>query len=466
ASSYQNWDGLDGHIGGHYLSALAIHFAASGNKECGRRMRYMIAELKTCQAAHTEKHKDWGTGYVGGVPNSEQIWTSFKNGDFTAYRKSWVPWYNLHKMYAGLRDAWLYAGNEDARSMFLQFCDWAISISDSLDEIQMQGMLDTEHGGMPESFADAYQMTHEARYLAAAKRFSHDALLNPMSSKLDNLDNKHANTQVPKAIGFQRIGELSPNGKHKQASQFFWETVVQNRSLAFGGNSRREHFPSVHAATDFIDDVEGPESCNSYNMLKLTEGLFRDTFSASYADYYERTLYNHILSTQHPKHGGYVYFTPARPRHYRVYSKPNEAMWCCVGSGMENHGKYGQFIYTRQHDSLFVNLFIASTLNWREKGISIKQETGFPDQEKTRLTVTKGGSELTLMLRYPSWVKAGAFKIFVNGVSVLYNAGPGSYIPVRRSWKKGDVVEIALPMQTTTEVLPGLPVYLAFMRGP
>jgi uncharacterized protein len=219
-----------------------------------------------------------------------------------------------------LRDAWLYAGNDDAKDIFLKFCDWGINITANLSEEQMQSMLDTEHGGMNETFADAYQMTGDEKYMVAAKRFSHRMLLDAMASGNDNLDNKHANTQVPKAVGFQRIAELSHDEEYAKAGSFFWETVTGNRSLAFGGNSRREFFPSVASCTDFVNEVEGPETCNSYNMLKLTEDLFRVNPQAKYADYYERTMYNHILSTQHPEHGGFVYFTPARPRHYRVYS--------------------------------------------------------------------------------------------------------------------------------------------------
>ena len=201
-------------------------------------------------------------------------------------------------------------------------------------------------------------------------------------------------------------------------------------------------------------------------MLKLTEDLFRTNPSAKYADYYERTLYNHILSTQHPEHGGYVYFTPARPRSYRVYSAPNEAMWCCVGTGMENHGKYNQFIYTHKNDSLFLNLFIASELNWKGKGIKIKQETIFPDEEKTKLTVTEGSSHFSLMIRYPSWVKDGALKITVNGKDVTYISHPSSYIAVDRLWKKGDVVQILLPMHNSIEHLPNVSSYIAIMHGP
>ncbi len=463
--SYKNWEGLDGHIGGHYLTAMAMN-AATGNYDCKRRMEYMIMELKACQEAGGKNNPDWGVGYVGGVPNSKNIWPSFKKGEFRAFRSAWVPWYNLHKMYAGLRDAWLYTGNKDAKEMFLKFCDWGIEITSALSDEQMQSMLDTEHGGMNEVFADAYQITGDEKYLSAANRFSHRMLLDSMAKDVDNLDNKHANTQVPKAIGFQRIAELSGDKKYAEAGIFFWETVTGNRTLAFGGNSRREHFPSESSCIDFVNDVEGPESCNSYNMLRLTEGLYRMNPSVKYVDYYERTLYNHILSTQHPEHGGYVYFTPARPRHYRVYSAPNEAMWCCVGSGMENHGKYSQFIYTHQNDSLFLNLFVASELNWREKGIKIVQQTNFPDEEQTKLKITEGSAKFKLMVRFPSWVKNGGLKILVNGKPFEFDAHPSSFVSIDRSWKKGDEVQVYLPMNTSIEKMPNVPNYIAILHGP
>jgi len=466
AKLYPNWAGLDGHVGGHYLSALAMNYASTGNTECKKRMEYMISELKACQEANDKNHPGWGKGYVGGAPNSQQIWSTLQKGDFSAYRAAWVPWYNVHKLYAGLRDAWLYAGNEDAKNIFLKFCDWGIKITSNLSEEQVQQMLDTEHGGMNETFADAYQMTYDEKYMVAAKRFSHRMLLDAMAAGNDNLDNKHANTQVPKAVGFQRIAELSKDEKYCNAASYFWETVTGKRSLAFGGNSRREFFPSVASCTDFVNDVEGPETCNSYNMLKLTENLFRMNPQAKYADYYERTMYNHILSTQHPEHGGYVYFTPARPRHYRVYSAPNEAMWCCVGSGMENHGKYSHFIYTHQNDSLFLNLFVASELNWREKEIKLVQETQFPNEEKTTLKITGGAAMFKLMVRYPLWVEEGALKILVNGKPFEINARPSSYIAVERNWKKGDEVQILLPMRNTIEKMPNVPNYFAVMHGP
>jgi DUF1680 family protein len=466
AESYENWIGLDGHIGGHYLSAMAMNYAATGNPECKKRMDYMLAELNACQEANAQNNPEWGVGYVGGVPESAKIWSDFREENLGAFRQSWVPWYNLHKMYAGLRDAWWYGKSEEAKSIFLKFCDWGIQITSGFSDEEMEVMLGTEHGGMNEVFADAYAISGDEKYLTAAKRFSHRFLLDPMAEGRDNLDNLHANTQVPKAVGFQRIAELSGDEKYAKAGRFFWETVSENRSLAFGGNSRREHFPTASACTDYVVDVEGPESCNTHNMLKLTEGLFRVNPQAKYADYYERALFNHILSTQHPVNGGYVYFTPARPRHYRVYSAPNEGMWCCVGTGMENHGKYQEFIYTHQDNSLYLNLFIASELNWEEKGIQMRQETSFPLEEKTRLKITGGSARFELKIRYPGWVADGKLKITINGDDFPVNKTPSSYVSVERNWQKGDVVEIELQMRHRLEQLPNVPNYFAFMHGP
>ena len=492
AKTYPNWDGLDGHVGGHYLTAMAMN-AATGNEECRRRMEYMISELQLCADANMKNHPDWGKGYVGGMPNSERIWNNFKKGDFGVYFGSWAPFYNLHKMYAGLRDAWVYCGNEQAKKLFLGFCDWAIDLTAGLSDAQMERMLDNEHGGMNEVLADAYAITKEPKYLFAATRFSHRRLLTPMSQRQDCLDNMHANTQVPKVVGFERISELAnlypmkycwlaDNGDkicgstnfepYHEAANFFWDIVTGERSLAFGGNSRREHFPSKEACIDFVNDIDGPETCNTNNMLKLTEDMHRHNPEARYADYYELATFNHILSSQHPEHGGYVYFTSARPRHYRNYSAPNEAMWCCVGTGMENHGKYGQFIYTHVGDALYVNLFVASELNWKEKGLTLKQETAFPYGETSKITVTKcanlksQNSNLKILVRYPGWVKPGQFSVKVNSKPVDIISGPSSYVTIDRQWKKGDVIEVTFPMHNSIKYLPNNPQYIALMHGP
>jgi DUF1680 family protein len=465
AKTYPNWDGLDGHVGGHYLTAMAMN-AATGNDDCRQRMEYMISELQLCADANAQNHAEWGKGYVGGMPNSERIWSTFKKGDFSVYFSSWAPFYNLHKMYAGLRDAWVYCGNEQAKTLFLGFCDWAIDLTAGLNNEQMENMLGNEHGGMNEVLADAYAMTQEPKYLQVAMRFSHRKLLTPMSQRQDCLDNMHANTQVPKVVGFERISELANLSHYHEAANFFWDIVTGERSLAFGGNSRREHFPSKEACMDFINDIDGPETCNTNNMLKLTEDMHRRNPEARYADYYELATFNHILSSQHPEHGGYVYFTPARPRHYRNYSAPNEAMWCCVGTGMENHSKYGQFIYTHVGNALYVNLFVASELNWREKGLTLHQETEFPYAETSRITITNGKGQFPILVRYPGWVKPGSFSVKVNGQDVEIITGPSSYVTIERKWKKGDVIDITFPMYNSVKYLPNVPQYIALMHGP
>ena len=462
---YPNWAGLDGHVGGHYLTALAMN-AATGSKECRERMEYWISELQACADANAKNHPEWGKGYIGGVPGSDRIWSAYKKGNFGPYSGAWVPFYNVHKMYAGLRDAWVYCGNEQAKKLFLGMCDWAIDLTSGLTDAQVERTLHTEHGGMNEVLADAYAITGDKKYLDVAKRFSHKRLLLPLSQRQDCLDNMHANTQVPKVVGFERIAELTDDEAYHNASAYFWDIVTGERTLAFGGNSRREHFPSKEACQDFVTDIDGPETCNTNNMLKLSEELHRRNPEARYADFYELATFNHILSSQHPEHGGYVYFTSARPRHYRNYSAPNEAMWCCVGTGMENHGKYGQFVYTKKSDNLFVNLFVASELNWKEHGIVLRQETGFPYAETSKITIVQGKGEFTLQVRYPGWVKPDAFQVKVNGKPVTIVTGPSSYVAISRQWKKGDVVELTFPMHNSVKYLPNLPQYIALMHGP
>ena len=462
---YPNWAGLDGHVGGHYLTALAMN-AATGSEACRERMEYWISELQRCADANAKNHPEWGKGYVGGVPGSDRIWSNYKKGNFGPYSGAWVPFYNLHKMYAGLRDAWVYCGNEQAKKLFLDFCDWAIDLTSGLTDEQVERTLHTEHGGMNEVLADAYAITGDKKYLDVAKRFSHKRLLLPLEQRQDCLDNMHANTQVPKVVGFERISELSGDEAYHNAASFFWDIVTGERTLAFGGNSRREHFPSKEACKDFVEDIDGPETCNTNNMLKLSEELHRRNPEARYADFYELATFNHILSSQHPEHGGYVYFTSARPRHYRNYSAPNEAMWCCVGTGMENHGKYGQFVYTHKGDNLFVNLFVSTELNWKERGIVLRQETGFPYTENSKITIAQGKGKFTLQVRYPGWVKPGEFDVKVNGKPVSIVTGPSSYVAISRQWKKGDVVEMTFPMHNSIKYLPNLPQYIALMHGP
>ena len=466
--SYPNWDGLDGHVGGHYLSALAIN-AATGNEECRKRMEYMISELQLVLDANNQRPEAWCHNYIGGVPNSAKMWTAFSKGDFGPYFGTWAPFYNIHKMYAGLRDAWLYCGNEQAKNLFLKFCDWAVDITRDLNDEQMEKMLGNEHGGMNEVLADAYAITGEQKYLDCARRFSHRMLLVPLENGKDCLDNMHANTQIPKVIGYQRIAELAHDVQYHNASEYFWEIVTRQRSLALGGNSRREHFPTKENCIDYINDIDGPESCNTYNMLKLTEDLNRVKPNGMYGDCYETAMFNHILSAQHPQHGGYVYFTSARPRHYRNYSAPNEAMWCCVGTGMEDHGKYGQFVWTHdkgvkaEDDALYVNLFVASELNWKDRKMVIRQQTAFPYAETSVVEVAKGKGTFILKVRKPSWCE----NFTVKGVGFDADSyEENGFVCMKRKWKKGDQVKISMPMHAYIKPMINVPQYVAIMYGP
>ena len=461
--SYGNWEstGLDGHMGGHYLSALALMYASTGDQEALRRLNYFVAELKRAQQAN-------GDGYLGGIPGGRQAWRDIAAGklesDNFSVNGKWVPWYNLHKVYAGLRDAYRYAGNEDAKLMLVQLSDWALALTSKLSPEQMQTMLRSEHGGMNEIFVDVAGMTGERKYLDLALAFSHQAVLQPLARGQDQLTGLHANTQIPKVIGFKRIADMTGRQDMGEAARFFWQTVVDKRTVAIGGNSVKEHFHSTGDFDPMVHEVEGPETCNTYNMLKLTGMLFQSEQKGSYGDYYERALYNHILSSQRPE-GGFVYFTPMRPNHYRVYSQVDKGMWCCVGSGIESHAKYGEFIYAHDRDTLFVNLFVASTLDWKEKGVRITQATTFPDAETTRLTVD-GDGRFAMKIRYPAWVAPGRMEVKVNGTAVKIDAQPGSYATIARAWRKGDRVDIRLPMTTHLEQMPGKSNYYAVLHGP
>ena len=464
APSYTNWEntGLDGHIGGHYISALSMMYAATGDTTVYNRLNYMLNELHRAQQAV-------GNGFIGGTPGSLQLWKEIKEGNIRSESFSlngkWVPLYNIHKTYAGLRDAYLYAGSDLARQMLIALTDWMASITSGLTEQQMQDMLRSEHGGLNEIFADVASITGNKKYLELARRFSHKTLLEPLIAGEDHLTGMHANTQIPKVIGYKRIADLTQNDAWDQAARFFWNTVVNHRSVCIGGNSVREHFHPADNFASMLNDIQGPETCNTYNMLRLTKMLFQTSPDIRFADYYERALYNHILASQQPVKGGFVYFTPMRSGHYRVYSQPETSMWCCVGSGLENHTKYGEFIYAHAEDTLYVNLFIPSRLTWKEKKLTLIQESRFPDEEQIRFRIEKSNKKaLCLKLRYPSWAKGAS--VSVNGKVQDINNQPGEYLTIRRKWKAGDEITLNLPMQVTLEQIPDQEHFYAFMYGP
>ena len=464
APSYTNWEntGLDGHIGGHYISALSIMYAATGDTTVYNRLNYMLDELYRAQQAV-------GTGFIGGTPGSLQLWKEIKEGNIHAgsfnLNGKWVPLYNIHKTYAGLRDAYLYAGSDLARQMLIALTDWMADITSGLTDEQMQDMLRSEHGGLNETFADVADITGDKKYLELARKFSHKTLLEPLTKDEDCLTGMHANTQIPKVIGYKRIADLTQDHDWDHAARFFWNTVVKHRSVCIGGNSVREHFHPADNFTSMLNDVQGPETCNTYNMLRLTKMLFQSSPDSRFADYYERALYNHILASQQPAKGGFVYFTPMRSGHYRVYSQPETSMWCCVGSGLENHTKYGEFIYAHTEDTLYINLFIPSRLTWKEKNLVLAQESRFPDEEQIRFRVEKSTKKaFSFKFRYPAWAKGAS--VSVNGKVQDITAQPGEYLTIHRKWKAGDEITLNLPMQVTLEQIPDQEQFYAFMYGP
>ena len=475
--NFKNWGGdagfdLSGHVGGHYLSALALAYAASHDEAVRammkERMDYMLKVMKDCQDAY-DKNTEGLYGFIGGQPINES-WKKLYAGDLSGISKNWgwVPFYCEHKILAGLRDAYLYGNSAVAKEMFRKLADWSTNLIEKVDDQAFEGFLNCEHGGMNESLLDAYQLFGDAKYLAAAKKYTHKAMLNGMQTlNTTFLDGKHANTQVPKFIGMERIGEMDATAtNYITAAKNFWQDVAQNRTVCIGGNSVNEHFLTAANSNRYIDQPDGPESCNTNNMLKFSEMLFDRTSDAKYVDFYEQAMWNHILSTQDPTTGGYVYFTTLRPQGYRIYSEPNKGMWCCVGTGMENHSKYGHFIFT--HDgkkTLYVNLFTASKL--QSKDFVVTQETQFPYEPKTTLTIGKNG-KYSIAIRHPEWVDNG-FQVTVNG-EVIDNltamTGEASYVTINRKWKKGDKIEVSLPMTLRYEVCPNYEDYIAFKYGP
>ena len=461
---YGNWEsiGLDGHIGGHYLSALSMMYASTGNEELKNRLDYMLTELARCQ----EKN---GNGYVGGIPQGKVFWDRIHKGDIDGsgfgLNNTWVPIYNIHKLFAGLNDAYNYTGSEKAKDILINLGDWFIELIRPLSEEQIEKILKTEHGGINESFADLYIITKDKKYLETAEKLSQKAFLNPLVAKQDKLTGMHANTQIPKVLGFEKIARLSGNKDWSDGVDFFYNNVTEKRTVAFGGNSVAEHFNPIDDFSGMLKSNQGPETCNSYNMERLSKALFLDKNDVSYLDFYERTLYNHILSSQHPEKGGFVYFTPIRPNHYRVYSQPETSMWCCVGSGLENHTKYGELIYSHTADAIFVNLFIPSILNWKEKGVELEQISKFPYENNSELVLKlKKAKTFALNIRYPKW--AENFEILVNGKQQKIDPKPSTYVTLNRKWKSGDKVTIKFKTSTHLESLPDGSNWSAFVNGP
>ncbi len=462
AEIYDGWEarGVAGHTLGHYLSACSLAWASTSAPEFQRRVNYIVSELAACQKAESD-------GYLAAFAGGREAFAQIAKGDIRSagfdLNGLWVPNYTFHKELAGLRDAYRYAGNQQALEVACKFADWLDKTYSGLTHDQMQKVLACEHGGMNEVLADLYADTGNERYLKLAEKFHHDAILDPLAKGQDILPGKHANTQIPKLIGLATLYELAGDPSDKQAAQFFWDRVVYHHSYVTGGNCEAEHF----GEPDELNDRLSPnttETCNVYNMLKLTEHVFGWSENARAADFYERALLNDIRSTQNPN-GCVIYNLSLQPGYHKDYQTLTNSFTCCVGTGMENHVKYGEGIYFHNVSNLWVNLFIASTLDWKSRGVMLRQETQWPDSDHSKIIIhTDQPQEFSLNIRHPSW--ADTLTVKVNGKIVSDATSPSSYAEIRREWKDGDTVEFSFPLALRTEAMPDNTDRIAIFYGP
>lgn len=459
APAYGNWEssGLDGHIGGHYLSALALAVAATGDAQLNDRLDTLLQRFMRVQQAY-DSGPD--TGYLGGIPGGRLLWQQVRAGQISSelfsLNQRWVPLYNLHKTLAGLSDVWLLTHKPEAKTLLLHLSQWFLRLNANLSAAQIQQLLVSEHGGINEVLVDIADISGDPAYLQLAQRYSQQSLLTPLLLQQDQLSGLHANTQIPKVIGFWRVGAAAGLPDWQQAARFFYQTVTEHRSVVIGGNSVREHFHQLNDFRPMLEDVEGPETCNTYNMLKLAKLLYLQSGDGRYLSFYERASYNHILSSQHPEHGGLVYFTPMRAGHYRMYSAHDQSMWCCVGSGLENHSKYAELIYARAGQELLLNLFIPSTLSWPEQGLQLELETLFPDDNQVQLKVLQAPAALKtqqISIRQPSWQR-GSIQVLHNGKAVATRTVRAGYLTLAAPLQVGDVLSFMLDPLLRLEQLP------------
>lgn len=456
---YGGWEstGISGHSIGHWLSAAVTMYDVTKDEDLKQKIEYAVNELAHIQSFDQD-------GYVSGFPRTcfDKVFTGDFEVDNFSLAGGWVPWYSIHKIYAGLIDIYSLTGNKKALEVVTKLANWAKKGTDNLNEVQFQRMLICEHGGMNEAMADLYAITDNQDYLELAIRFCHKAILDPLSRGVDELEGKHANTQIPKVIGAAKLYEITGEEKYKNTAVFFWNEVTKTRSYIIGGNSIGEHFGPINKESLGITTAE---TCNTYNMLKLTEHLFHWSQNVEYIDYYERALYNHILASQDPDSGMKTYFVSTQPGHFKIYCSPEDSFWCCTGTGMESPARYTRNIYYKDQDELYVNLFIASEINIDEKKVKIKQETDFPRSNKVKLYFEEAQSELLIVhIRVPNWV-AGNVTAVVNG-GETYSSSKNGYLTIRGNWIATDAIEIEFPMDLYTYTAKDNPTKVGIMYGP
>jgi DUF1680 family protein len=464
AEHYMGWENesLAGHSLGHYLSACSMMYQTSGDTAFLNRVNYIVDELKKLQDAD-------GDGYIGAFPNGKKIFENeVAKGNIRAQGFNlngiWSPFYTQHKILAGLRDAYQLCGDTTALYVEKRFADWIGSVVAPLTDDQVQKMLHCEYGGISETLADLYADTKDQKYLQISRIFYDKAVLDSLKAKRDILPGKHCNTNIPKLIALARLYELTGDTSDMKAAEFFWTTVVNHHSYVTGGNGDKEYFGPADKFRDRLNE-ETTESCNVYNMLKLSEHLFEWDGSEKVADYYERALFNHILASQNPETGNVTYNLSLAMGGFKDFQDPYE-FTCCIGTGMENHSKYGRNIFYHNNNDLFVFQFIASQLDWKEKGIILTQNTNYPEEQGAHFEFKcEKPVNITLQIRYPYWARNG-IEITVNGKKKNVLQQPGSFVSIEREWKTGDIADVKIPFSLRLEAMPDDSNRVAVMYGP
>jgi DUF1680 family protein len=443
---------LRGHFVGHYLSACALISSSMGDNSLKQRGDSIVAELAKCQKAI-------GNGYLSAFP--EELFDRLRAGV-----RVWAPFYTVHKIMAGLLDMHVHTGSEQALDVLKGMAQWTQRWAQPLGESHMARVLEVEYGGMNDLLYNLYAITRDPMHLRLAHRFDHERIFTPLAEGRDELKGLHVNTQIPKIIGAARRYELTGERRYHDIAEFFWRQVTGKRSFCTGGTSSGEAWKTDPGK--LASELGGytQECCCTHNMLKLTRHLFQWSPSPQYADYYERAMYNGILGTQHPSDGMTLYYVPLASGYWKLFGLPLDAFWCCTGTGVESFAKLGDSIYFHDGEGIWVNLFIASEVNWGEKGVTLIQETGFPEEETTRFTIrAKSPVQMTLRLRVPYWATKGG-AVLLNGKPVEGFASPGSYFVLNRTWRDGEKVEMTLPMSLHSCAMPDDETLTAFMYGP
>ena len=443
---------LRGHYaGGHYLSAAGLMYASTGDEDLKKNANTVVAELGKCQTALK-------SGYLSAFPI--EFFDRLRER-----QRVWAPFYTIHKIMAGLLDMYVYTGNEQALDMVQKMADWTAGYTASLSYEHMQRVLGTEFGGMGEVLSNLYAVTGKDYYLEVAQRFDKKQFFDPLAAHRDELKGLHVNTHIPQVIAAARYYELTGDQRYRDIAQYFWDEVVSERSYCTGGTSNGESWNTDPGKLSTELGPSTTECCCAYNMMKLTRHLFGWSADARLMDYYERMLFNHRLGTINPEDGTMMYYLPLASGYWKTFGKPFDSLWCCTGTGSEEYAKLTDTIYFHDHDSLYVNLYIDSQLEWPEKGLQLRQATRFPEEQGTTLTISgKKPVQLGINLRVPYWAEGGSVKI--NGAILPAFASPSSYLTLNRVWNPGDKIEISLPMGLHIDRMPDDPTIQAAMYGP